>query len=182
MRSNCALGSSTWKVPNWGLWNFLTLTLVLYLTRAPGALFNIKSPSPVLNLTHLAAFLRLFPSAARLAALGKKWKKGVRGVKLNSGLKESLHVFGFSYRTDDRILKHWSIYMQWGVGMCITSQITGFSIVWSTVYSGANQRKLQSSAPLAFVGGIHLTKGQKCGNYSIWWRHHVLLPITWRCW
>ena len=35
------------------------------------------------------------------------------------------------------------------------SQITSLAIVYSTVYSGANQRKHQSSASLAFVRGIH---------------------------
>ena len=34
-------------------------------------------------------------------------------------------------------------------------QITGVLIVYSTVYSGANQRKHHSSASLAFVRGIH---------------------------
>ena len=34
-------------------------------------------------------------------------------------------------------------------------QITSLSIVCSTVYSGADQRKHQSSASLAFVRGIH---------------------------
>ena len=37
----------------------------------------------------------------------------------------------------------------------ITSQITSLTIVHSTVYSGADQRKYQSSASLAFVQGIH---------------------------
>ena len=37
----------------------------------------------------------------------------------------------------------------------IVSQITSFAIVYSTVYSGANQRKHQSSMSLAFVQGIH---------------------------
>ena len=35
------------------------------------------------------------------------------------------------------------------------SQITSVSIVYSTVYSGADHRKHQSSASLAFVRGIH---------------------------
>ena len=35
------------------------------------------------------------------------------------------------------------------------SQITGLTIVYSTVYSGADQRKHQCSASLAFVRGIH---------------------------
>ena len=48
----------------------------------------------------------------------------------------------------------------------MASQITSLTIVYSTVYSGADQRKLQSSASLAIVRGIHRdrwiprTKGQ----------------------
>ena len=37
----------------------------------------------------------------------------------------------------------------------IESQITSLTIVFSTVYSDADQRKHQSSASLAFVRGIH---------------------------
>ena len=37
----------------------------------------------------------------------------------------------------------------------MASQITSLTIVYSTVYSGADQSKLQSSASLAFVWGIH---------------------------
>ena len=37
----------------------------------------------------------------------------------------------------------------------IASLITSFTIVYSTVYSDADQRKHQSSASLAFVWGIH---------------------------
>ena len=48
----------------------------------------------------------------------------------------------------------------------MASQITSLTVVYSTVYSDADQRKHQSSASLAFVGGIHRerwiprTKGQ----------------------
>ena len=48
----------------------------------------------------------------------------------------------------------------------MTSRITNVSIVCSTVFSGADQKKHQSSASLAFVRGIHrwpsdsLYKGQ----------------------
>ena len=38
----------------------------------------------------------------------------------------------------------------------IASQITSLTIVYSTVYSDADQRRHQSSASLAFVRGIHL--------------------------
>ena len=37
----------------------------------------------------------------------------------------------------------------------MASQITSLTIVYSTVYSGADIRKHQSSASLAFVWGIH---------------------------
>ena len=37
----------------------------------------------------------------------------------------------------------------------MASQITSLTTVYSTVYSGADQRKYQSSASMAFVRGIH---------------------------
>ena len=37
----------------------------------------------------------------------------------------------------------------------MASQITGLTIVYSTVYSGADQRENQRPASLAFLGGIH---------------------------
>ena len=63
----------------------------------------------------------------------------------------------------------------------MASQITSLTVVYSTVYSDADQRKHQSSASLAFVWGIHRdrwiprTKGQlrgKCFHLmtSSWYR------------
>ena len=52
----------------------------------------------------------------------------------------------------------------------IASQITSLTVVYSTVYRDADQRKHQSNASLAFVWGIHRdrwiprTKGQLRGN------------------
>ena len=37
----------------------------------------------------------------------------------------------------------------------MASQITSLTIVYSTIYSGADQKNYQSSASLAFVRGIH---------------------------
>ena len=48
----------------------------------------------------------------------------------------------------------WNHYNGVIMGM-IASQITSLTIVYSTVYSDADQRKYQSSASLAFVRGIH---------------------------
>ena len=52
----------------------------------------------------------------------------------------------------------------------MASQITSLTVVYSTVYSDADQRKHQSSASLAFVWGIHRdrwiprTNGQQRGK------------------
>ena len=54
-------------------------------------------------------------------------------------------------------------------------QITSLTIIYSNVYSGADQRQQQSSASLAFVSGIHRYSTQKAinaANVSIWRRHH----------
>ena len=62
----------------------------------------------------------------------------------------------------------------------IASQITSLTIVYSIVYSDADQRKHQSSASLAFARGIHRdrwiprTNGQLRGKWfhlmtSSWW-------------
>ena len=56
----------------------------------------------------------------------------------------------------------------------MASQITSLTIVFSTVYSGADQSKHQNSASLAFVTGefpAQMTNNAE--NASIWWRHHV---------
>ena len=65
----------------------------------------------------------------------------------------------------------------------MASQITSLTIVYVTVYSGADQRKHQSSASLAFVPEINrwpvkspVQMASNAENVSIWWRHHVLPP------
>ena len=54
---------------------------------------------------------------------------------------------------------HWSrvTHMHYGdvIMSAMASQITSITSVYSNVYSGADQRKHQSSALLAFVRGIH---------------------------
>ena len=46
----------------------------------------------------------------------------------------------------------------------MASQITSLTIVCSTIYSGADQRKQQSSASLAFVRGIHRNNKANLGD------------------
>ena len=66
----------------------------------------------------------------------------------------------------------------------MASQITSLTVVYSTVYSDADQRKHQSSAPLAFVWGIHRgrwiprTKGQLRGKCF----HLMTSSCSWGKW
>ena len=59
----------------------------------------------------------------------------------------------------------------------MVSQITSLTIVYSTVYSGADQRKYQSSASVAFVRGINrwmtAQRASNAENVSIWCRPHA---------
>ena len=61
----------------------------------------------------------------------------------------------------------------------MASQITGVSIVYSTVCSGVDQRNYQGYTSLAFVKGNSPVTGEfpsqrasNTENVSIWWRHH----------
>ena len=65
-------------------------------------------------------------------------------------------------------------------------QITSLTIVYSTIYSGTDQRKHQSSALLAFERGNSPVTGEfpaqrasNAENVSIWWRHHVFGNHRW---
>ena len=61
----------------------------------------------------------------------------------------------------------------------IASRIISLTIVYSTVYSDADQRKHQSSASLTFVRGIFVPgefpaqMARIAEKFSIWWRHHA---------
>ena len=77
----------------------------------------------------------------------------------------------------------------------MASQITSLTIVCSTVYLGADQRKYLSSASLAFVRGIHryschkgpvtvtgefpAQRASNAENVNIWWRHYGFVSISW---
>ena len=61
----------------------------------------------------------------------------------------------------------------------MASQITSHTIVYSTVYSGVDQRTHLSSASLAFVWGIHRWPvASNAENVFIWWRHHAVWKIS----
>ena len=51
----------------------------------------------------------------------------------------------------------------------MVSPITSLTIVYSIIFSGADQRKHQSSA---VTGEFHAQRASNAENVSIWWRHH----------
>ena len=67
----------------------------------------------------------------------------------------------------------------------MASQISSLTVVYSTAYSDADQRKYQSSTSLAFVWGIHRDRWIPAQRASyaaivpIWWRHHVKTKWIW---
>ena len=79
-----------------------------------------------------------------------KWRQNPQGIKVNGMVRNR------QYNYNDVIMG------------AIASQIAILTIVYSTVYSGADQRKHQSSASLAFVRPQMANNVQ---NVSIWWRH-----------
>ena len=66
----------------------------------------------------------------------------------------------------------------------MASQITGVSIVSSTVCSGADQRKHQSFASLAFFKGIQRwpvyspQRASNAENVTIWWLHNISWALS----
>ena len=65
-----------------------------------------------------------------------------------------------SYQMKEKIMHYSDVIIS-----AMASQITGVSIVWWTVCSGADQRKHQSFGSLAFVRGIHRCSRTKSQLY-----------------
>ena len=61
----------------------------------------------------------------------------------------------------------------------VASQIISLTIVYSIVYSGADQRKHQSSAPLAFVRGIHRDRWIPRSNGQLRGKCFHLMTSSW---
>ena len=65
----------------------------------------------------------------------------------------------------------------------MASQITSPTVVYSIVYSDADQRKHQSSASLALFGAGEFPElmASNAENVFIWWRHHVFRAMHNTC-
>ena len=96
-----------------------------------------------------------------------------------------LRLFMFTHKLGEHIIAvlphpytHWPLNcyhkaykhistLQWRHNGTVASQITSLTIVYSAVYSDADQRKLQSSASLAVVRGIHRGPGNSPHNWPV---------------
>ena len=118
---------------------------------------------------------------AHASAVNSLYLQGLRKYQLH--LKISTTFWFKLLWPSDPIWRHWigpALFHYNEVIMgAIASQITSLTIVYSTVYSDADQRKHQSSASLAFVRGNSPVSGEfpaqmasKAENVYIWWRHH----------
>ena len=81
----------------------------------------------------------------------KLWDKNVYNFLIKTVAVAVLPPSGARTSAGTGVRKHYSDVIM----SAIASQITSPTIVYTTVYSGANQRKHQSFASLAFVRGIH---------------------------
>ena len=116
---------------------------------------------------HWNVFLTTGVCEGNFAEYTTKERKWIQGSEFS--LKSQWHG-----KTNDRShikIIHNTHYHYSDVKMgTMASQITSLTIVYSTVYSGADQRKHQSSESLAFVRGIHRgrwiphTNGQQRGK------------------
>ena len=67
------------------------------------------------------------------------------------GITGPLMYFGLMWAWTNNVIHYTDVIMT-----TMASQIASLTVVYSTVYSDADQRKHQSSASLAFVKGFHL--------------------------
>ena len=99
--------------------------------------------------------------------------------------EKRLHVMTPSWGTLKFVINECNHYNDVTMGS-MASQITNLTIVYSSVYSGADQRKHQSSTGLCAgnspgTGEFPAQMASDAENVSIWWRHHdhdkLLLPV-----
>ena len=129
------------------------------------------------SMENLADQSYLDNSRVRIYSSGAvEWVQGLRWVT-----ECTMDLTYFPFDTQVSAIHYSDVIMS-----AMASQITRLTIVYSIVYSSANQRKHQSSASLAFVWGNSPVTGEfpaqmasNSGNISIWWRHHDLNYASW---
>ena len=94
--------------------------------------------------------------------LGKPWHShGVKAMITRDIYANELYS---AWRCDGNVFR---IHYRDVIMGAIASQITSLTIVYSTVYSDADQRKHQSFASLAFVWGIHRGPGNSPHKWPV---------------
>ena len=137
----------------------------------------IKKKMVDLPMKMLAPFSTKPPFTKQYGVLHRlnwSWKGHVSYVKRPMH-SPTFYIFMEYHGTSYCSMKHYSDVIMGAMA----SQITSLTIVYSAVYSNADQRKHQSSASLAFVlgnspvsGEFPAQKASNAENFSIWWRHH----------
>ena len=92
-------------------------------------------------------YCQLDPEEHTAVRFGQERKFAIQGNEFETSVRK----IAFYARPGESPHKHYNDVIMGG----IASQITSLTIVYSTVYSEADQIKHQSSASLAFVRGIH---------------------------
>ena len=131
--------------------------------------FNEISIKIQLNNSHFRIYmwvgwLWLHDDVIKLKLFPHYWPfvRGIHRSPAHEGTKTSEYIFIFDHVLTLIRHKHYGDVIM----TTMASQIISLTVVYSIVYSGADQRKHQSSASLAFVWGIHRdrwiprTKGQ----------------------
>ena len=85
--------------------------------------------------------------------LGQHWPDGI--IPLPEPMLAYHRMHPVTLAWEQFLMKCWHFNDAWHVMGKMASRITCLTIVYSTVYLSADLRKHQSSAPLAFVRGIH---------------------------
>ena len=120
-------------------------------------------PPPTHTLNKMTAISQtLFSNAFSWMTSFVFWFKLSWSLFLRVRLAMRQHWLGAEQATSHYLNQCWHISLEYicdqfiDVIMCaMAPQMTGASIVYTIVGSGADQRKHQSSTPLAFVNGIH---------------------------
>ena len=91
------------------------------------------------------------------------------------------HCFGLGHGTMTCIICRVMLLLHYDdvIMGSIASQITSLTIVYSIVYSDADQRKHQSSASLAFVRWIHRDRWIHCTNGQLRGKCFHLMTSSW---
>ena len=133
-------------------WQDIILRIVIYTT--PRILFVYPMISGIIKIenAHLHKLMLWYQYLKMNVVI---WKR----IKQLSNLIVAFHYtcrwllwayWGSEWQQLQQIVHYNDVIMS-----AMASQITSLTIVYSTVYSGEDQRKYQSSVSLAFVGGTH---------------------------